>query len=417
MTKAIESPDIPEGWRTMRLGDIANIQFSSVDKKSIEGEEPVGLCNYTDVFYNRRIHSGIEFMVATARPLESRRWSLKYGDVLFTKDSETRTEIGVPAFVTEDMPNILCGYHLGRARPKPGTIDGSYLARSFLSTSVSRQLSRIANGVTRFGLTLVATKSMTLLVPPLHEQKAIAEVLDSIDDAIEYTDRLIAATERLHDSLLHELLTKGLPGWHTEWQEHPNLGTIPAEWRIVGLGQIASIRKQQVKPEAHNETPYVGLEHIRSGGSLLGYGRAGNTQSAKTVFKTGDTLFGKLRPNLRKVARPGFDGVCSTDILALFPSQRVNGRYLLGLMSSERIHRLAVRSCAGTRMPRTSWSFLRGVKIAVPDIREQAQVAEVLAGVDNAVERMDREKAALAAFKESISDALLTGRVRVPMRT
>ena len=58
-------------------------------------------------------------------------------------------------------------------------------------------------------------------VPPLPEQRAIAAVLDSIDEAIERTEAVIAATERLRDALLHELLTRGVPGWHTEWKDAP----------------------------------------------------------------------------------------------------------------------------------------------------------------------------------------------------
>ena len=58
------------------------------------------------------------------------------------------------------------------------------------------------------------------------EQRAIAAVLDSIDEAIECTEAVIAAAERLRDALLHELLTRGVPGWHSEWKEAPGIGTI-----------------------------------------------------------------------------------------------------------------------------------------------------------------------------------------------
>ncbi|MYB45865.1 MAG: hypothetical protein F4X74_13120 [Acidimicrobiia bacterium] len=405
---------IPAGWHIAPLGEVARIEFSSVDKKSIEGEEPVELCNYTDVFYNRQIHQSLEFMAATATTRECERWSLKQGDVLFTKDSETRTEIGIPAYVTEDLPNVLCGYHLGRARPNSATICGSYLAESLRSPILSKQFARIANGVTRYGLTLGATRGLTLPVPPLHEQQAIAEILDSIDNAIEHTDRVIAATQRLRDALLHELLTKGLPGWHTEWQEHPNLGTIPADRRMVRLGQVASIRKKKAKPIASDDGPYIGLENIAARGTLLGYGRAGDIESTKTVFKAGDTLFGKLRPNLRKVIRAGFGGICSTDILAVYSSPQLNEYYLFGLMRSEGVHHAAMRSVAGTRMPRTSWSYLSNYELPLPSLTEQAQIAKVLDSVDNTIERRGEERAALAAFKESMADALLSGRVRVP---
>ena len=64
-------------------------------------------------------------------------------------------------------------------------------------------------------------------------------MLDSIDEAIERTEAVIAATERLRDALLHELLTRGVPGWHTEWKEVPGIGTIPADWEVVRLGDVA----------------------------------------------------------------------------------------------------------------------------------------------------------------------------------
>ena len=70
------------------------------------------------------------------------------------------------------------------------------------------------------------------------KQRAIAAVLDSIDEAIERTDAVIAATERLRDALLHELLTRGVPGWHSEWKEAPGIGTIPACWEVVRLGDV-----------------------------------------------------------------------------------------------------------------------------------------------------------------------------------
>ena len=90
---------------------------------------------------------------------------------------------------------------------------------------------------------LDATRSLPILLPPLSEQRAIAAVLDAIDEAIERTEAVISATERLRDALLHELLTRGVPGWHTEWRTVPGLGTIPADWQVVRLGDVAEVRR------------------------------------------------------------------------------------------------------------------------------------------------------------------------------
>ena len=231
---------VPAGWQMVRLGDVAEVVFSSVDKKTVEGEIPIELCNYTDVFYNRRIRPNMEFMAATASPVEYQKWALKEGDVLFTKDSESPDEIGIPAYVTQDMPNVLCGYHLGLARPFTGTVSGKFLARALGSRASAREFSRVANGVTRFGLTIGSTRSLPILLPPLPEQRAVAAVLDSIDEAIERTEAVIAATEHLRDALLHELLTRGVPGWHAEWKDVPGIGTMPADWEVVRLGDAVT---------------------------------------------------------------------------------------------------------------------------------------------------------------------------------
>ena len=198
---------IPADWEVVRLGEVAEVTFSSVDKKTVEGEVPVLLCNYTDVFYNRRIRPEMDFMVATANPVERKRWALNRGDVLFTKDSETPDEIGIPAFVEADMPNVLCGYHLGLARPDAQMLQGTYLAEAFASPKLAVQFARIANGVTRFGLTLGATNQLPIPLPPLVEQQAIAGSLDGVDATVAEGKRERDTLQLLKESTADALLT------------------------------------------------------------------------------------------------------------------------------------------------------------------------------------------------------------------
>ena len=108
-------------------------------------------------------------------------------------------------------------------------------------SSVKRELKRRASGSTFLEISRDNVRSLPILLPPLAEQRAIAAVLDSIDEAIERTEAVITATEALRDSLLHELLTRGVPGWHTEWKQVPGIGTIPADWYVVRLGEVADV--------------------------------------------------------------------------------------------------------------------------------------------------------------------------------
>ena len=156
---------IPKHWEVRRLKTIASVDLSNVDKKSVEGQTPVRLCNYIDVYYNEHITNRIEFMPATATPEQARRFKLQIGDVLVTKDSESWTDIAVPAVVTEELQDVLCGYHLALARPMTSTLNGRFLARSFSAIGLRDQFWVAANGVTRFGLSSDAIRTGVFMVP------------------------------------------------------------------------------------------------------------------------------------------------------------------------------------------------------------------------------------------------------------
>ena len=170
--------EIPEGWDVNRLRFHATIKVSNVDKKTIEGEFPVRLCNYTDVYYQERITDDLEFMVATATPSQKQQFTLVSGDVLLTKDSETAEDIGVSALVVGPLRNVVLGYHLALLRGYPDNLENRFLHWQLKATIAKDQLSLSATGVTRFGLRQESIASLQLILPPLTQQHAIADFLD-----------------------------------------------------------------------------------------------------------------------------------------------------------------------------------------------------------------------------------------------
>ncbi len=418
MRRLEEDGTIPDGWSIVRLGQVADVSFSSVDKKTTDGEVPVELCNYTDVFYNRRIRVGMKLMTATATPVERDTWSLKKGDVLFTKDSETPDEIGVPSYVSDDMPNVLCGYHLGLARSSSSLAYGAFLARALASRASAQEFSRIANGVTRFGLTLEATRNLPIPLPPLREQRAIAAVLDSIDDAIENAEAVIAATERLRDALLHELLTRGMPGWHSEWKEAPGLGTIPAGWEVVRLGEVATM-SQGGTPRKNRLEYWGGHIPFVTGADLMGFriGRLnarsflsaeGLYSGATAVCKPGDLLLAtRTTVGLAGIATEMMGA--SQDITCLVANRRVDAEYLC--RSLVRLASSLQKKSRGTTIQGITREDVASLQFPLPPLPEQRAIATVLDSVDDAVEKARTNM--LKSLKESTADALLTGWVRV----
>lgn len=187
--------------------EAAEFWFSGVDKKSKADETAVRLCNYMDVFHNARITADLDFMQATATRSEIAANTLRAGDVVFTKDSETMEEIAEPALVAEDIDNLVCGYHLAIARAREGVAHGPFIAQAMRHSEMRWQFSRLANGVVRFGLTLDAIEQAEIFLPPLPVQQRIAAVLDAEDDAL---DGLAKQLGRLHEQkrgLMQKLLT------------------------------------------------------------------------------------------------------------------------------------------------------------------------------------------------------------------
>ncbi|EBR4568083.1 restriction endonuclease subunit S, partial [Salmonella enterica] len=130
-------------WIKTTLSEIADIRISNVDKKSYQGEEPVMLCNYMDVYSNDYINHNISFMEATANIMEIAKFTVSKGDILITKDSESPFDIGIPSVVEEDIDNLICGYHLAQLKPDLKKVDPIFLAKKLALPEVSSYFSKV----------------------------------------------------------------------------------------------------------------------------------------------------------------------------------------------------------------------------------------------------------------------------------
>ncbi len=213
--------EIPSGWKLQKIKFFADICNSNVDKIISEGEKPVRLCNYTDVYYNERITPDLHFMQGSATTAEIRRFQLKSGQVLITKDSESWDDIGIPALVTESMSDVLCGYHLAIIKPYKA-LDGGFFAWLGRSDPLNDQFKLAANGVTRFGIGLYAMKNAFISLPSITIQKTIADFLDRetyrIDQLIEKTQQSITLLSEFRSVLITAAVTSQIDV--TTWKKN-----------------------------------------------------------------------------------------------------------------------------------------------------------------------------------------------------
>ena len=220
---------LPDGWQRMRLGDVIKLEYgvSLPDRNRSPGHVPViGSAGVVD-YHSKATNAGP-------------------GVVVGRKGS-----IGSVTWIGEDFVPIDTTYF---AVPVEGKVDLRW-AFHFLNREDLSKLNR-ATGIP--GLNRDDVYALNRPIPPLPEQRAIAAVLDSIDGAIEGAEAVIAATGQLRDSLLHDLLTRGLPRQHTEWRDVPGLGTIPADWGVVRLGDVATVERGKFAHRPRNEPRFYG---------------------------------------------------------------------------------------------------------------------------------------------------------------
>ncbi|MBU4575255.1 MAG: restriction endonuclease subunit S, partial [Desulfarculus sp.] len=267
---------LPKQWKALKLKHLASIKFSNVDKNKEEGEQPVSLCNYVDVYHNEWITPELDFMEATASQREIDKFSLKVGDVLVTKDSESWDDIAVPAYVASETESTLCGYHLAQIRPKPEAIDGRYLFRAFDAQAINDQFKVAANGITRFGLGKYWLDNALFPVPPLQDQRAIADFLDRetarIDELIAKKQRQIELLQEKRAAVISHAVTKGLnPDAKMKDSGIEWLGEIPEHWSIGAIAWIGRVMNGSTpsnsKPDYWEDgsVPWVSSAEVNQG--------------------------------------------------------------------------------------------------------------------------------------------------------
>ncbi len=407
---------VPDSWLVARLGDVADwvnglafrdIQFSEIGKPIIRiAELKAGITTetkFTNQCFDQSVH-------------------IRQGDLLFAWSGQPETSINSFWW---NGPEGWLNQHIFRVttRPQVNTTFFYYLLRHLNSVFV-----RIARGKQTAGLGHVTKEELFKMVaafPPMWEQKAIAAALGGVDEAIERTEEVIAATERLRDALLHELLTRGVPGQHSEWKEAPGIGTIPACWDVVRLGDVveSTTYGTNASLDGSGSTPVLRMGNLQNGHidlSELRQADLSDRDFQELNLVRGDILFNRTN-SLALVGKvavvrdlPQPISFASYLVRLRIRNSRVDPFWLAALLLSpscqSRIRQFATPGVSQANINPTS---LKSLTIPLPCLSEQRAMAVALDGMDEAIEQARRERDGLQMLKSSVADALLTGRVRI----
>jgi len=396
--------------KRLRLRNIALVVTSNVDKVIDPEENAVRLCNYVDVYKNNFISNEMSFSAGSATNAEIKKFQLRTEDVLITKDSETRNDIGIPALVKTSSDDLICGYHLSILRTHRGIMIGSFLYWHLLSKPTQDEFGNAANGVTRFGLTLGGIKGIHINVPDLPTQRAIADFLDRETARI---DLLIEKKQRLVE-LLGEVFFSEL--------ERLTFSEKPLAAELIPFRWVCRIAEGQVDPTSDfwRGRILIAPNHIESKTGRLIETETAEDQGAisgKYSFSAGTVLYSKIRPALAKACISRVSGMCSADMYPIVPDKRLKSEYLLMQLLSARFTDWATIESMRVAMPKINRETLGGFKLFVPSIELQTQSIERFSGFQFRFERAtDSIKSSidrLREYRSALITAAVTGQIDV----
>lgn len=416
------SREVPEGWVPTTLGELTQISGGTTPSKEV-GEFWEGGHHFwatpTDITalpHGKVELSSTKAMVSDAALHKTSLKMLPVGSVLMT----SRATIGYPAINTVPMAT-----NQGFANFHPSAkYDAAFLAYWIVFSR--KILKRSAGGSTFPEISKSALKSIPINLPPVHEQRRIAEILSSIDEAIAATRLAIEQTRRVKQSVLERLLTKGIG--HTRFKR-TEIGEIPEGWGICALAEAATIK---------HGYPFIGEFFSKEEGPNILL-TPGNFSKEKTLYfgpntkfyqgpipsdfilKNGDLLvvMTDLTPSMEILG----NAVILSSNKTVLHNQRIgkvevdrnmlSAAFVKHVLNSERVQRQIKNSASGTTVRHTSPSRILENITVLPPMEEQLSIVEALRNIDDGLELQNQNLARISSVKSALMSDLLTGRKRV----
>ena len=366
----------------VKLSEVAKVELSSIDKKISPDEISVKLCNFTDIYYNWAITKDIieSCMDGSVNETEYKKQSLKKGQVAITKDSETRDDIGIPCYISNNFENAVLGYHCALITPIQDRLNGKYL-NALLNTAYARKC--FANNASgsgqRFTLSKKAIENIKITLPTLNKQKRIGSFFSDIDKKIQNNKKQIETLESLAKTIYDYWFVQfdfpnedGKPykssGGKMVWNEDLKM-EIPDGWKVGNLYSIADFinglacQKFRAKNGEKN-LPVIKIKEMHDGVMECTERVSENIPSKYKVFD-GDILF-SWSATLAVIFWFGGNGGLNQHIFKVNPKLYFSKEYVYELLSSYIVNFIKIAEARKTTMGHITTAHLEQSKIFLP---------------------------------------------------
>jgi type I restriction enzyme S subunit len=377
-------------WKVALIGDY--VEHIEINERNPEKRKDA---KYVSVEHTSILDLRINGVASEEQPSFNR--TFKKGQILFAK----RWAISTPypsKMAIADFDGI-CSPHLWALETKNGLLQD--LLPFILQTNsfFDHANKNSAGSLAGVYLKWEPFANYQFKIPPSEDQKYLLSLFQSIVTSLEQVDEQVRNLKRLQKNLVNGLVS-------TE----PIFGNILNGKNCTPTTMTAIAECDKKFPEHEKEVErFVGLENLEPENfQLQGYGLIANGTTFTKRFVKGDVLFGKRRAYLKKIAVADFDGICSGDILVIRAKEK---KMLQGLLpyyiSAEAFINHAVSTSARSLSPRTKWKDLETFEVAIPDMKTQEQILEVLKQFGTTIEQLKNQKVTLQNLKQKLLNEIL----------
>ena len=377
-------PRLKPGWRVVKFGDIAHNVAERIDPAQAGTDVYVGL---------EHLDPSTIHLHEWGHPSDvtGQKFVFKKGDVIFGRRRAYQRKLAVA-----DRDGI-CSAHAIVVRAKPKMILPDFLPFFLQSGMFMERAIDISVGSLSPTINWTTLKIQNFPLPPLEEQRRIAEILWETDEVVERFVDVSKKLRQIRERYLQRATSNG----------------ATKKRKAVRLCDCFKIISGQVDPkrDAYHTMPLVAPNHIeQSTGRLICIETAKdqNAISGKYLFQPGDVIYSKIRPNLRKAFIAEFHGLCSADMYALRPlADRITARFLLSILLGEHFTSFALTRCVRTGIPKLNRQELSEYELSLPTLEEQKQISVHLGAIDLEEQNLIRHRNEVLKLKRQISQEYL----------
>ncbi|MBJ6726364.1 restriction endonuclease subunit S [Geomesophilobacter sediminis] len=368
------------GWKMVKFGDIAQNVAVRVDPADAKTDVYVGLEHLDPSTLHLR-------QWGHPSDVTGQKLAFKRGDVIFGRRRAYQRKLAVAEF------DGICSAHAMVVRAKPKMVLPDFLPFFLQSDMFMDRAIEISVGSLSPTINWKTLKVQEFPLPPIDEQKRIAEILWAADEALEQFSNASEKLQQTRETYLRGLSSNG----------------AAKKWKVTKLSKCFEIVSGQVDPkeEPYRSMPLVAPNHIEQNtGRLICIetAREQNAISGKYLFQSGDVVYSKIRPNLRKAFIAEFDGLCSADMYALRPlPDRIMTRFLLSILLGEHFTSFALTRCVRTGIPKLNRQELSEYELPLPTIEDQKQISSHLEAIDAEEQNLIRHRDEVLELKRQIS--------------